>query len=145
MALLMRVKPSVFSSWNLLGLPRLLNKCVTGQLSMALARRQMSLFALIINLANKNGCGAWGYPVCGARDHLPCGAHWAYKIRSIGGVHRPYKAVTSFRMNIQPTRPTNSIFKGTSSPQGLPRPPSCGSPNRLIATVIELLELPLQG
>ena len=43
---------------SLLILARLLNKCMTDQFRMALARRQISLFALIINPANKNGCGA---------------------------------------------------------------------------------------
>ena len=111
MILPMRVRPNVFNFWNLLGLPRLLNKCVTDQFRIALARRQMSLSASIINPANKNGCGAWDYPFCGARDHLPYSAHWAYKIHSIGGVHRPYKAVTSFWVNSKPTKPTTSISR----------------------------------
>ena len=42
-----------FSSRSLLGLPRLSNKCVTDQFRMALARRQMSLSASIINPAKR--------------------------------------------------------------------------------------------
>ena len=100
-----------FSSRNLLGLPRLSNKCVTDQFRTARARRQMSLSASIINPANKNGYGAWGYPFCGAQDHLPCSAYWAYEIRSIGGVYQPYKAVTSLWVNIKPIKPTTSTAR----------------------------------
>ena len=74
-----------FSSRSLLGLPRLSNKCVTDQFRIALARKQMSLFASIINPANKNGYsvypffGARGYLLFSAQDHSSYGAHWAYK------------------------------------------------------------------
>ena len=111
MVLPMRVRPSVFSSRNLLGLLRLLNKCMIDQFRMALAKRQMSLSTSIINPANKNGCDAWGSFLCSARDHFPCGAHWAYKICSIVDVHRSYKAVTSFWVNIKPMKPTISISR----------------------------------
>ena len=93
----------------------------------------MSLVALITNPVNKNGYGA--YPLFGAREHFPCDAHWAYKGYYLSpDKHQAYKTYYLY-------------FQSTlRSLQGLPRPPrSCGSPERLVATVIKLLELPLQG
>ena len=58
----------------------------------------MSLFALIINPANKNGYGnyplfgARGYPLFGAQDHSSYSAHWAYKGCYLSsGEHQAYK------------------------------------------------------
>ena len=96
---------------SLLGLLKLLNKCVTDQFRMALARRQRSLSISIINRANKNGCSEWSYLLCSTWDHLPCSAYWVYKIRFFGGVYQPYKAVTFLRVNIKPIRPTTSTSR----------------------------------
>ena len=89
---------------------RSLNKSAGNQLQNGANKKakelSLSLFALIINLANKNGRGAQGYSLFGARDHSLCGAHGAYKNRFIGSVHQLYKAVTSFPVNIKPTRLT---------------------------------------
>ena len=54
---------------------RFLNKSAVNQLQTALTRMLKSLFALIINPANKNGYGAQGYPLFGARDHSPFNLH----------------------------------------------------------------------
>ena len=57
------------------------------------------------------------------------------------------KAVTSLWVNIKPTRPTTSTSRAHQKvyrvSQNLQE--RYGSPGRLVATVIELLELPLQG
>ena len=57
------------------------------------------------------------------------------------------KAVTSLRVNIKPTKPTTSTFRAHQEvyrvSQNLQE--RYGLPGRLVATVIESLELPLQG
>ena len=72
----------------------------------------LSLFALITNPKNEYGCSAQGYS--------SCNAHWAYKIYYLSLWYKitilvvcikPTKAVTSFRINIKPTRPTISILR----------------------------------
>ena len=57
----------------------------------------------------------------------------------------PMKAVTSFRMNIKPTKPTTSTLKAHQVyrvSRNLQE--RYGLLGRLVATVIKLLELPLQ-
>ena len=77
----------VFSSRSLLGLPRLLNKCVTNQFRMALARRQISLsFVSIIKLTTRMAA--------------------MHKI-TLSLVHE----ITLPAMRIEPTRPTTSTSR----------------------------------
>ena len=84
-------------------------------------KSSLSLFASITNLENENGCGARGYPLFGAWDHSPYSAHWAYKGCYLSpGENQAYAVL----WNLQEYY---------------------GSPGRLVVTVIELLELPLQG
>ena len=101
----------------------------------------MSLFVSIINPANKNSYDAYpffsarGCPLFDVQNHSPCDAHWAYK----GYLISPgeYQAYETYYFYFQST---------PRSLQGLPRSPrSCGLLERLVATVIELLELSLQG
>ena len=93
----------------------------------------LSLFALFTNPANKNGYGA--YLLFGAQDYSLCGAHWAYKGYYLSSdEHQAYK---TYYLSFQ---------SKSKSLQGLPRSPkSCGSSNRLVGTVIELVQLFLQG
>ena len=91
-----------------------LNKSASNQLQNSTNKKAkelgLSLFASIINPANKNDCGAQGYLLFGTQNHFLCGVHWAYKIRSIGSVPQSYKAVTYFRVNIKPTRFTTPLW-----------------------------------
>ena len=81
----------------------------------------LSLFASITNPENENGCGAQGYSLFSAQNHSPYSVHWAYKdCYLFPGKYQAYTVL----WNLQE---------------------SYGLPGRLVATVIELFELPLQG
>ena len=100
--------------------------------------KKLSLFALIINPANKNGCNTQGYSFYNA--------HWTYVITLSAVRIKATKAITSLRINIKPTRPTTSILRAHPVYRvSWKLQERYSSPGRLVATVIELFELPLQG
>ena len=141
----------VFSSQSLLGLSRLSNKCVTDQFRTALTKRlkelSLSLVALIINPAKQEWLWCMRLPSlrCTRPHSLQCALslqdslNWWYTPTLQGCYISPgeYQAYKTYYLYFQ------SIPR---SLQGLLKPPrSCGSPDRLVAIVIELLEFSLQG
>ena len=89
-----------FSSQSLLGLPRLLNKCMTDQFKMALIRRQISLsFVLIIKLTMRI---AAVYKATVSAVHKVT-LFLVHEINFPTVRIELTKAVTSFLVNIKPT------------------------------------------
>ena len=83
-----------FSSWSLLGLSRLLNKCVTNQFRITLARRQISLsFVSIIKLTTR---------MAAVHKAIVSAVH---KV-TLSLVHK----ITLLVMRIEPTRSTTSLW-----------------------------------
>ena len=97
-----------FSPQSLLGLEKLLNKCVTNQFRIALAKGQMSpSFVSIIKLTMR---------MAAVHEATVSAVHkvtlfLVYKITLFTVRIKLMKVVTSLQVNIKPTRTTNSISR----------------------------------
>ena len=141
----------MFSSRSLLGLPRLSNKCMTEQFRTALIKRlkelSLSLVASIINPGKQEWLQCIRLPSlrCTRPPSLWCALSvrdslYRWCTPTLQGCYlspSEYQAYKTYYLYFQST---------PRSLQGLSRPPkSCGSPDRSVPIVIELLELYLQG